>query len=1285
MTETSSDGTVAHDSDDLRESIKSNAGQHQFLSAGAGAGKTTILVEHYLHLLGEGYKPAQIVAVTFTEKAAAEMKQRLREECRARARQPAAGDAASAASASPDVDWKALVHELEAAPISTIHGFCARLLREHALVAGLDPEFTVLDQTDAELLLEETIRQHLLTRLGSEQTARTLAVTLGYGDLVRILIALGQNRVKLEGVLADTAYQSPDELLSRRREMIHVRQVEVLGKILEHEKFAPSLQHILDTQGPEGDKLEERRRELHEIIVSHGLNECTTENLSPEQQDSLIAGLKKMRGVHAGRAGRAPEWSKANLDIAQMREAQREFAHDEGMLTQFDDDINKAIWNSKVEEESAELTFALVQELKAALEAYAAAKKQMGAVDFEDLLELTRKLWADSPETLERAGAAICHLLIDEFQDTNTLQKQVLWPLVTGQQYDPAVAPNLAETGGRCLFIVGDAKQSIYRFRGADVTVFNTTRDEMSSQDCCVIHELTRNFRSNASLVEVYNRLFSHEAVMGTDEKEKWEATYVNMEIALPPLPKGQHPVEVHVIAAQSASSGEGSEAADSADMQELRKREARWIAGRLVKMIDDSQMQVRHKSGTEECWEPVRPGDMAILLRAMTDVHIYEQALRRVGLPYYLVVGRGFFDAQEVQDVANFLKTLENELDDVALVGALRSPMIGLSDETLYHLSRLNAPSWWARLQQVVSANAGASGAQADEMSAHTDETIQVIEESQLQRIRRAYALFTELRAKKNRLSLSALVQEVVDRTGFSATLAGQFSGAQLVSNVRKLVELAGQFQSQGQALGHAGLRDFIEHITRLTMRQEREGQAPIEEESGNSIKLITYHSAKGLQWPVVVLPDLCRKPGGDKPAYRFHPASGFAVKSFPVQAVESSAENIWPSVAAEIKEADDREEEAEKRRLFYVGATRARDLLILSAVTKLTGKGNISQDASDSPLGWVSEALNTEIWTDAGSNSADETLWKWHEEGLQLSDCLEISDEQYQPPALPTTGSVDELLPHIVGQVGPVAETLEGQLRFTATELSLYHHCPRMYELQNRLGLPGMAPVFGTTSQAALNAMELGTVVHRVLQLVGSGGVDKLGELVPLVDTPPALPLGTDFDRRAAEQAASIHAHVRHFVDSNLYDNLFQTDSDLRSEVGLSVLLTVGGKQVMIEGKVDALVHTADGQYHLLDYKTGQFDEAMHEQYRVQLGLYCYAVEQATGCCPATASLVYLTQSDCAAQKEDVCQIKQYALDAAERAICGIWARQFEHRTDDCSYCHQHRYCKEHPSISD
>ena len=1266
MTETLSGDTVVHDDDTLRESIVSNVEQHQFLSAGAGAGKTTILVEHYLHLLGEGYKPAQIVAVTFTEKAAAEMKQRLREECRVRAQQQtASGDAASAVSASPGVDWESLVHELEAAPISTIHGFCARLLREHALVASLDPEFTVLDQTDAELLLEETIRRHLLTRLSSEQTARTLAMTLGYGDLVRVLIALGKERVKLEGVLVDTAYQSPDELLSRWQEMAEERKVRVLRKILEHEQFAPSLQHILDTQGPEGDKLEERRQQLCEIIYSHQLHLYSTYELTPARYNQVLAALEELLEVPATNVGSNNAWSALGLDMNAMKAAQRLFIHkSEGLLGQLKNDINSVTWNSEVEEESAELTFALVQELKAALEAYAAAKKQMGAVDFEDLLELTRKLWADSPETLERAGAAICHLLIDEFQDTNTLQKQVLWPLVTGEQYDPVVAPHLAETGGRCLFIVGDAKQSIYRFRGADVTVFNTTRDEMSSQDCCVIHELTRNFRSNASLVEVYNRLFSHEAVMGTDEKEKWEATYVNMEIALPPLPEDQHPVEVHVIAAQSASSGEGSEAADSADMQELRKREARWIAGRLVKMIDDSQMQVRHKSGTEECWEPVRPGDVAILLRAMTDVHIYEQALRHAGLPYYLVVGRGFFDAQEVQDVANFLKTLENELDDVALVGALRSLMIGLSDETLYHLSRLNAPSWWARLQQaaLALANGEASDAQADEMSAHTDETIQVIEESQLQRIRRAYALFTELRAKKNRLPLPALVQEVVDRTGFSATLAGQFSGAQLVSNVRKLVELAGQFQSQGQATGHAGLRDFIEHITRLTMRQEREGQAPIEEESGDSIKLITYHSAKGLQWPVVVLPDLCRGAGGDKSAYRFHPASGFAVKSFPVQAVKDDAKNIWPSVAAEIKEADEREEKAEKRRLFYVGATRARDLLILSAVTKLTGKGNISQDASDSPLGWVSEALNTEIWTDAGSNSADETLWKWHEEGLQLSDCLEISDEQYQPPALPTTGSVDELLPHIVGQVGPVAKTLEGQLRFTATELSLYHHCPRMYELQNRLGLPGMAPVFGATSQAALNAMELGTVVHRVLQLVGSGGVDKLGELVPLVDTPPALPLGTEFDRRAAEQAASIHAHVLHFVNSDLYDNLFQADSDLRSEVGLSVLLTVGGQQVMIEGKVDALVHTADGQYHLLDYKTGQFDEAMHEQYRVQLGLYCYAVEQATGYCPATANLVYLTQSDCVVQEEEVCQIKQYALDAAGNAICGIWAHQFE-----------------------
>lgn len=1258
MIETTGNGRKVPDTDALREQIKRNTDRHQFLGAGAGAGKTTMLVDHYFHLLQAGLRPAQLVAVTFTEKAAAEMKQRLRAECRARARQ------VRELGEPSTVDWEAVVHDLEAAPISTIHGFCARLLRENALVAGLDPQFTVLDETEADMLLEETVRRQLLSRLGHEQTADVLAVAMGYSELVKCLGALVNDRVKIEGVLADEAYQSAETLLQKWTQMRQTRQADLLPQILGHEQFACNLRYMMETEGPEDDRLENRRQELCEIIEEYGLADCTAETLAPEQYDRVTAGLMKMREVKGGSAGAAKAWAEAGLSKDDMVAAQRVFMHDEGMVAQFDDELKQVACDPRVEQSSAELTSALVAEVKAAVAAYADAKQQRAALDFEDLLELTRRLWEQHPEALKRTRRDIRHLLIDEFQDTNTLQKQVLWPLATGKSHDPDSPDDLSGAEGR-LFVVGDAKQSIYRFRGADVTVFNTTRHEMA-QPACLDHDLKRNFRSSSSLVEVFNALFSDPAVMGTDSREPWEASYTPMETDLPRLPDGQAPLEIHLITAGEQADDEAARH-DGTSMQALRKQEAEWLAGRLVNMMNSGDIRVRHKDGEQESWGPVQPGDVAILLRSMTDVRIYEQALLCAELPYYLVVGRGFFDAREVQDVANFLKALENGLDDVALVGALRSPLIGLSDETLFHLSRLGPGPWWWRLRR----------AAGDKVEQAEHEVVQAIAGCQLERIRRAAALFEELRRKKNRVPLAALVQEIVDRTGYSATLARLPNFRQFVSNVRKLVELAGQFQAQKQTHGGAGLRDFIEHIKRLTTREVHESQAPVEEESGDSIKLITYHSAKGLQWPVVIVPDLCRKPGGGFGApYRFHPDGGLAVKTTRLRA-DMKEDGEWPAVAGLIKDLDDREEEAENRRLFYVAATRARDLLILSGVTTLNSDGGLPKAASDSPLGWINKALGDCFWKDA-EHGPGETLWKWREGTLVAGDGLETSDEDYRPPAAPEVRQPHEVLPLIEKQIGQIPEAAMGQTRFTATELSLYHHCPRLYELRHRVGLPGAPPAFsGMSGPASLSAMDLGTVAHRVLQLVGSGGRDELDRLVPTDGT--VLPLGTGLDKRAAAQAASIHSHVRHFIDSELYRQLFRTGSDLRSEVGLSALLTVGDqRQVMIEGKVDALVRTADGRLHLLDYKTGRPEEGMHGQYLVQLGLYCHAVEQATGQCPSTACLVYLADTGCDVKEQNIGQIKQQALDAAEQAICGIWHGKLAPRAEDCGYCRLENYCK-------
>ncbi|NSW58354.1 MAG: UvrD-helicase domain-containing protein [Armatimonadetes bacterium] len=1255
--------TPEMDTNALRQEIMANTDRHQFLGAGAGAGKTTVLVGHYFELLRAGLRPSQLVAVTFTDKAAAEMKARLREKCREKA-----VEARDARDLSAD-DWEGLLHEIETAPISTIHALCARLLRENSLAAGLDPDFAVLDEIDSRILLDDVVRRTLLSRLGKEPTADSLVVALGYDEAVSHITKLVQDRVQVEAVLADTRYDTEEALLGHWQELGRQYLAERLHGMLESDEWVDAMAIVTakqEPQKPATDALERKRIAVAQCIDKSGLLNWTLEAGPEAIAQAVVALAESTRAVGAvGNAGAAGVWGTA---LAEMRAALRLFLNKEGLLQTTAAEIETLQSQTEDDRACARLTCALVAEVKAAIGAYAQAKDEASALDFEDLMERTRWLWQEHPEALERTRRGLRHVMIDEFQDTNTLQKQVLWPLVTGEPYDPANPVALPEKGVR-LFVVGDAKQSIYRFRNADVTVFNATRREMLS-GASRVDELTRNFRSTQGLIGVFNELFAHPAVMGEEAENLWEATYAKMQ-AVRGNPADQTPLEIHLLTEQKGSRGESagndSDEGEEIDTTSLRTREARWIAGRLVELLQSGDFRVQHEKGEDAPWEPIRPGDIAILFRAMKDVALYEQALRDAGLPYYLVVGRGFFAAQEVQDVANVLRAIENELDDIALVGALRSPMFGLSDETLYRLGQIRVGSWMNRLRTAAigSRESGEPGPE------------QLVDPDQKELVIRAFKILQDFHDHKNRLPLSALVQRIVDRTGFTAVLAGQFGGRQMVSNVRKLVELAGEFEAGQKTQGRGSLRDFVEHIRRMTTDEVREGQAPIEEEAGDCIKLITYHSAKGLQWPVVVVPDLCRKPGGGfSLPYRHHRDFGLVVKTTRLRKQENG-DSYWPALGRQIDNRNKAEEDAENRRLFYVAATRAQDLLILSGVAFVNKDGGMSKDAEKGPLGWINEALPGCLWMDAG-NPPQETLRRWDNGSLIKVEGLAAGEATYEasPSAQPTAKVPDtRTLARRIAAISPAAT---GQAHFTATELSQYCHCPRLYELQTRLGLPAGAPAFGSGSDSSrLNSVELGTVVHRVLQLVGTEGLPELDRLVP----PDAdmLYMDTLLDKRAAEERQVIRRQVQQFLDHDLYKALFTSSSRLRSEVGLTTLIDVDGLQVVVEGKIDALVETEDGKLHLLDYKTGREDMAKDRQYRVQLGLYCHAVLQARGVVPESARLVYLSRDGI--QTPDlgpVTDLMDSALDSARVAVRGIWQGDFSRREVACDHCPGRWLCR-------
>lgn len=1247
---------------ELWDRVTANVDRHQFLGAGAGAGKTTILVTHYLHLLEQGLKPAQLVAVTFTEKAAAELKERLRTECRNRATTArAAGDQENSGR------WEGHLHDLETAPIGTIHSLCARILRENALVIGLDPAFTVLDETDSQLLLDEVVRTNLMARLAdptAAQTAALLVVAHGYSKVIGWLVELVENRVQLETVLADDTYNDPQALLDaweRRAREYLLQQVQAM---LKDPQWCQRLSLILGTRGPEGDRLEQRRQAVASLLETAGAHKWSADALKDELCKHILETLGQVGEIGpAGNEGSRARWERIGVDISHMREALAAFLTRNGDYRKLAALYLAGSERRDADLQAARLTCALVAELRAAVAALTEAKQARSALDFDDLLEQTRRLWREHPSALQRWRARVRHLMIDEFQDTNDLQVDALLPIITGSA-DRTVP--LPEHGPR-LLVVGDAKQSIYRFRNADVTVFNRTRTRMKREGSAD-DELTRNYRSSAPLLEVFNHLFAHEAVMGEQtQRPDWEAYYSRMHPDRGRAPTDQSPVEVHLVFGTSRERGGGADEDEGRDdtasgVVALRQTEARWIAQRIAHLLQSREVQVGHKRrhGDQDIWEwePVRPGDIALLFRSMTDVHLYERELRKLDLPYYLVSGRGFYAAQEVQDVVHALRALENPLDDVALVGALRSPLFALSDETLYWLASKGSGRWRRRLQAAAEGDLELTEAE--------------LPCDQRQRVEHAHRILRDLSRRRHRMSLSALIQELLDVTGVVAVLGTQFGGRQMVSNLRKLVELAGEFELSRSGRGHSGLRDFLEYVKTVQAQEVREQPAPVEEETGDVIKLVTIHSAKGLEWPVVILPDASRKERQDRSPVRWHRDLGLVVRDQElVKSNSGDGEGAWPIAALAIKDRNDAEKEAEWRRLFYVAATRARDLLIISGVAQVNQDGKMSQDTLKSPLAWCNEAFEGVLWQESG-NEHGERHWEWVVDEARLSPVAapRTSDRPHGVDQLPVKApEVDADI--LRRQLRPVEPRAAGQWRFTATELSAYAACPRMYELLHVLGMPPGAPAFPREKTGeGLSDLELGTVVHQVLQLVGSGGMTRLDDIVP--ENCTTLCLDTRLDARAARTCGAIRARVAAYLQHELYRRLVAGARRLRSEVALTFPLDTSEGTVIVEGVADALVESPDGSLHVIDYKTGTEDPSRHLQYQVQVGLYCHAIHQATGQWPATANLVYLgPENPRPVALEPVAQVAQAALSAAQQAVEGIRRRQFLPRTEKCSDC--------------
>ncbi|MCX7642696.1 MAG: UvrD-helicase domain-containing protein [Armatimonadetes bacterium] len=504
--------------------------------------------------------------------------------------------------------------------------------------------------------------------------------------------------------------------------------------------------------------------------------------------------------------------------------------------------------------------------------AYDDEKTSINALDYDDLLLRTWKLLKTNEEVRNRIRQTYRRILVDELQDTDRVQVEIL-SLICGWDSDK---PKEVK-----FFGVGDSQQSIYGFRNADVSVFNELWNQAKSRFGWRRESLDKNYRSVPALVELTNYAF--ERIFRVSESPEEVEQRVRMPLQ-PMKAVRKSDISTPIEFAFFKIKGNPSK------WRKLRL-EAEWIAKRICEL---------HECG-------ISYSDIALLLRDLVNASAFEDALRRYGIPYHIITGYGFFETMEARDLLNFLRVLAEPDNDLALAAWLRSPMVGVMDETLFAIfgTNSNALLW---LRGIL-----------------TDDDLELpLPDSEREKLKRARTLLKESQERVDKVSIRELLEWVIRETSYDVIVAALPHGKQRLANIRKFVRMAQQL-SEDMKLNVRGLTRYAQA---LVEGEVRIGEPPLAGAKAEAVQIMTIHAAKGLEFPVVILPMLgeVSKPGGTKESIIATPEVGLAVRLR-----DESGEGRRTERFEAVDKVRQIRETAELERLLFVAWTRAKDRLIL------------------------------------------------------------------------------------------------------------------------------------------------------------------------------------------------------------------------------------------------------------------------------------------------------------------------------------------------------------------
>ncbi|HSR33388.1 MAG TPA: UvrD-helicase domain-containing protein [Anaerolineae bacterium] len=1115
-----------HPSTDQEPAIRER-GHDVVVTAGAGTGKTRTLVARYLSLLAEGQPLRSILAITFTRKAAREMRNRVRDEIRRYLERPEL-------DGREQEWWRDRYTALDAARIGTIHSFCGEVLRAHPAEADLDPRFEVLDEGQAAILLGQAVDGALAWAADSEDVVH-LFTLLGERDLEATLEALLGHQSSAEEALAGL----PSDLLPYWQEALCRRQQQVLTALIQRPEWLNAVATLQEVAASNPDDRMEVQR-LNALAALEGAD-------APGQASDAIAGrlaaLSRLNDINLG-GGSSKAWPGGKEELAEVKVALRRLRE----LWRSEADLLTLALNAQ-DEALAEAMPALRALVTKAAAIHRHLKESRQALDFDDLEHRALALLAGNPAVLRRWQQEIVAILVDEFQDTNARQRDLV---------------GLLNADRNCLFIVGDAKQSIYRFRGADVAVFRGERERIERSGGAAF-TLETSYRAHRDLVQGLNDLLR--PVLG-------ETVHADRPWIEPFSPLAYHRqeagagfamphIELHLTV--------GSKSAGALN------RAAHAVAGRIVDLVHGGLCLAEDGKP-----RPLEYGHIAILCRASGSFSAYEDALEQAGVPFLTVAGRGFYGRPEIRDLLNALRALADPTDDLALAGLLRSPAFALSDAVLYQLYRGRnradrAIPLWAFLPQA------------------TD----LVSEEDGRRIRRVTRVVGELHGQVGRSSVAELLKAFLDKTDYRAALI-QTGQARAARNVSKLL-------ADAHASGIVGVGEFLEYVDGLRDTGAREGEARTIAEG--SVQIMSVHAAKGLEFPVVILGDITYGSGA-RGSLLVDPSLGVLLSL-------KDDEGQAAAVHGLAKERSDDQERAESDRLFYVAATRAREKLILSGCVGLRKDGTVGK-----PGGWLGSITGKEVL------GLEEMTIEYDEEGedailldLDLGD-TPVSCTFYEPGYVPDIRASQvgprEAEPRTAGgQVQPIGILPPPLLAPVAAGEETVD--PRLHE-QERIPPQRVWRVVPAVRRPRAPAWVIGSLVHEGLNAwrFPGGGSDHSFERWA---RSRARGYGLTDAQQLADAVRRLRQFLLRFRAHFLYGEMEHAERRLH-EVPYS--LVVDGR--VESGLMDAL-YLHEGLWTVVEFKTDDVRDQTElervltrEGYLAQVGRYAAATERLLGQRPRT-----------------------------------------------------------------